>query len=82
LNVYLEPLLIAASHCGFLISAHQQNTLLALEDGWPVAAYIRDGQGTAFVLQKRMSGLRSNRSLPRPRYFCQNRKAQNSLVIM
>jgi N2-citryl-N6-acetyl-N6-hydroxylysine synthase len=53
LNVYLEPLLIAASHCGFLISAHQQNTLLALEDGWPVAAYIRDGQGTAFVLQKK-----------------------------
>ena len=76
LNVYLEPLLVAASHCGFLISAHQQNTLLALEDGWPTAAYIRDGQGTAFVLQKKDFWLAEQPNLTEASLFLPAQKSE------
>ena len=76
LKVYLDPLLGCASHCGFLISAHQQNALLALEDGWPTATYIRDGQGTAFVLQKKDNWLAEQSKLAEASLFLPEQKSE------
>ncbi|GAB3263192.1 IucA/IucC family protein [Chitinimonas naiadis] len=48
LAVALKPFLIAQADYGFLFSAHQQNTVLSLEDGWPAGFWFRDCQGTTF----------------------------------
>ncbi|GLR12223.1 aerobactin siderophore biosynthesis protein IucA [Chitinimonas prasina] len=48
LEVALKPFLIAQADYGFLFSAHQQNTVLALEGGWPAGMWFRDCQGTTF----------------------------------
>ena len=47
-EVLVVPLIEIAGHYGLLFSAHQQNTLLRLQDGLPVGAYYRDCQGTAY----------------------------------
>lgn len=44
----LTPLLIAQADYGFLFSAHAQNTVLTLRDGWPAGIWFRDCQGTTF----------------------------------
>lgn len=48
LAVAIRPLLIAQADYGFLFSAHQQNTVLGLQDGWPARFWFRDCQGTTF----------------------------------
>lgn len=48
LDVLVAPLIQIAGQHGLLFSAHQQNTLLRLRTGLPVAAYYRDCQGTAY----------------------------------
>jgi N2-citryl-N6-acetyl-N6-hydroxylysine synthase len=47
LDVAVRPVLIAHGDYGLLFSAHQQNTVLKLADGWPDRFYFRDCQGTA-----------------------------------
>ena len=44
----LKPFLIAQADYGILVSAHQQNTVLALEGGYPAGMWFRDCQGTTF----------------------------------
>ncbi|MDN5872694.1 MAG: hypothetical protein L0H73_18560, partial [Nitrococcus sp.] len=48
LDVLIVPLIQIAGQHGLLFSAHQQNSLLRLRAGLPVAAYYRDCQGTAY----------------------------------
>ncbi|WP_434632559.1 IucA/IucC family protein [Chromobacterium sp. CV08] len=48
LEVALRPFLIAMSDFGFLFSAHQQNMVLELADGYPSRVHFRDCQGTTF----------------------------------
>lgn len=48
LEVALKPFLIAQADYGILVSAHQQNTVLALEGGYPAGMWFRDCQGTTF----------------------------------
>lgn len=48
LDVALKPFLIAQADYGFLFSAHQQNTVLDIEGGWPAGMWFRDCQGTTF----------------------------------
>lgn len=48
LAVVVKPLLLAQSDYGLLFGAHQQNIVLALQDGMPVHCYFRDCQGTGF----------------------------------
>lgn len=48
LELALKPFLIAQADYGFLFSAHQQNTVLAIEGGWPAGIWFRDCQGTTF----------------------------------
>lgn len=48
LDILIGPLIQIAGQHGLLYSAHQQNSLLRLRDGLPVAAYYRDCQGTAY----------------------------------
>ncbi|AKT38197.1 IucA/IucC family protein [Chondromyces crocatus] len=48
LDVVLEPMLIARSDYGLLLSAHQQNLILRLRDGMPERVWFRDCQGTAY----------------------------------
>ncbi|MCW3478338.1 hypothetical protein OL229_02015 [Neisseriaceae bacterium JH1-16] len=48
LEVALRPFLIAMADFGFLFSAHQQNMVLGLADGYPSRVYFRDCQGTTF----------------------------------
>jgi len=81
LNVYLEPLLVAASHCGFLISAHQQNTLWRLKMAGQPLLISATARAQLLFLQKRISGLRSNRILLRPRYFCQHKKRRTLWLL-
>lgn len=49
LEVALRPFLIAMSDFGFLFSAHQQNIILGLDNGYPSCVYFRDCQGTTFT---------------------------------
>lgn len=44
----LRPFLIAQANYGVLVSAHAQNTVLALREGWPAGVWFRDCQGTTF----------------------------------
>lgn len=48
LHCALTPFLIAQARYGFLFSAHAQNTVLAIEGGWPAGIWFRDCQGTTF----------------------------------
>ena len=69
LDVALRPFLIAMSEFGFLFSAHQQNMVLALDDGYPSRVYFRDCQGTTFSeatiqqLQPYVPGIEAAREL-------------------
>lgn len=51
LNVAVKPPILAQANYGFLLGAHQQNLILEIRDGWPVAAYFRDCQGTGYSEQ-------------------------------
>lgn len=44
----LRPFLIAQAGYGVLVSAHAQNTVLVLREGWPAGVWFRDCQGTTF----------------------------------
>ena len=44
----LEPLLLAHAEYGIILCAHQQNIILKLDGGYPVASYYRDCQGTGY----------------------------------
>lgn len=46
LEVVLRPFLQIHADYGLLFGAHQQNTILVLEDDYPVMVYYRDCQGT------------------------------------
>lgn len=48
LNLVVEPLLMAQAEYGILLGAHQQNILVSIDSGMPVAAYFRDCQGTGY----------------------------------
>jgi L-2,3-diaminopropanoate---citrate ligase len=56
LRRYLElsmlPLLWLFVHRGVSLEAHVQNSLLAVEDGWPVRFYVRDLEGTSISRQR------------------------------
>ncbi|EKE70617.1 IucA/IucC family protein [Gallaecimonas xiamenensis] len=45
----VEPLLYAQAEHGLLFGAHQQNIVLALDQGLPAKAWFRDCQGTGFT---------------------------------
>jgi N2-citryl-N6-acetyl-N6-hydroxylysine synthase len=47
-RVVLEPLLMAQADFGILLGAHQQNILIAMEEGLPKTLYFRDCQGTGY----------------------------------
>ncbi|MFC3814595.1 IucA/IucC family protein [Lysobacter sp. GCM10012299] len=44
----VRPFLLAHGNHGFLFSAHAQNTVVAIEAGWPAGVWFRDCQGTTF----------------------------------
>jgi len=44
-----DPLLWLYTEWGVVLEAHQQNTLLELDDGWPAALRYRDNQGYYFA---------------------------------
>lgn len=46
LQIMLRPFLQIHADYGLLFGAHQQNTVLALKDDYPVTVYYRDCQGT------------------------------------
>lgn len=48
LDVAVKPLLLAQADYGILFGAHQQNIVLALQQGLPVHCFFRDCQGTGF----------------------------------
>lgn len=48
LEVAAAPLIDAQANYGFLLGAHQQNLILELDGGLPVAASFRDCQGTGY----------------------------------
>ena len=47
-EVALRPLLILQADYGLLFGAHQQNTILRLEQDYPAVLYYRDCQGTGY----------------------------------
>lgn len=48
LQVVVEPLVQAQANYGIILGAHQQNLILKIENGFPVAASFRDCQGTGY----------------------------------
>lgn len=48
LNIAMKPLFIAYANYGVVMEAHQQNLILDIKDGFPVAAYFRDCQDHAY----------------------------------
>lgn len=48
LRVVLEPIFIGQADYGILVSAHQQNLVVHLENGYPDFVWFRDCQGTAY----------------------------------
>lgn len=48
LKTVVEPLVIAQANYGIILGAHQQNLVLDIKDGLPIAAYFRDCQGTGY----------------------------------
>ncbi|HVQ92511.1 MAG TPA: IucA/IucC family protein [Mycobacteriales bacterium] len=59
LRVSADPLLWLYQAWGIALEAHQQNTLLELDDGWPAALRYRDNQGYYFAESRadRLRGL-------------------------
>lgn len=49
LDTAIWPLLELRARYGLLFGAHQQNLMITLSDGWPVAAWVRDCQGTGHL---------------------------------
>ncbi|WP_165390335.1 IucA/IucC family siderophore biosynthesis protein [Thalassococcus sp. S3] len=49
LDVAIWPLLELRARYGLLFGAHQQNLMLALDQGWPKAVWVRDCQGTGHL---------------------------------
>lgn len=49
LSVAVEPMLFLYRKYGLAFEAHQQNTLLKLENGLPSTFYYRDNQGTGYI---------------------------------
>jgi siderophore synthetase component len=47
LQIFLAPLLQLLIEGGVGLEAHTQNTLLAVEAGWPVRCYVRDLEGAS-----------------------------------
>jgi siderophore synthetase component len=65
LDAVVRPVLWLDAHAGIALEAHQQNTLVLLdEDGWPCGGRYRDNQGYYFresrrdALQQRLPGAR------------------------
>ncbi len=52
LEISLLPLLAVFSADGVSLEAHVQNSLLHLEDGWPVRFFVRDMEGTSVSRQR------------------------------
>ena len=48
LNCVVTPLVQAQSNYGIILGAHQQNLIIDFKQGYPVAAYFRDCQGTGY----------------------------------
>lgn len=54
LRVVVRPVLWLDAHAGIALEAHQQNTLVLLDDeGWPVGGRYRDNQGYYFRASRR-----------------------------
>ncbi|MBM7069738.1 IucA/IucC family siderophore biosynthesis protein [Actibacterium sp. 188UL27-1] len=49
LNVVVWPILELRARYGLLFGAHQQNLMVGLSEGWPVAGWVRDCQGTGHL---------------------------------
>lgn len=49
LDVAIWPLLELRARYGLLFGAHQQNLMVALSEGWPDVAWVRDCQGTGHI---------------------------------
>lgn len=45
LTVFVKPVLVLYLRHGIAVEAHQQNVLVEIADGYPVAAFYRDNQG-------------------------------------
>ncbi|WP_346777187.1 IucA/IucC family protein [Streptomyces sp. HNM0575] len=65
LDAVVRPVLWLDAHAGIALEAHQQNTLVLLdEEGWPCGGRYRDNQGYYFresrrdALQQRLAGAR------------------------
>lgn len=48
LEIVVKPLILAHTNYGIIMEGHQQNMVIALEEGFPVAAYFRDCQDHAY----------------------------------
>ncbi len=48
LHIVVKPLLLAYMKYGIIMEGHQQNIVIALENGFPVRAYFRDCQDHAY----------------------------------
>ncbi|WP_299546287.1 IucA/IucC family protein [uncultured Tateyamaria sp.] len=49
LEVAIWPLLELRARYGLLFGTHQQNMMLALDQGWPASVWVRDCQGTGHL---------------------------------
>jgi siderophore synthetase component len=49
LQVAVEPMLSVYHHYGMAFEAHQQNTLIELDDYWPARFWLRDNQGFYYI---------------------------------
>lgn len=49
LELTVAPFIVAEGELGIILGAHQQNLLLACENGWPKEAYFRDCHGTGYT---------------------------------
>ena len=49
LSVAVAPMLFLYKKYGLAFEAHQQNTLIRLENGYPKTFYYRDNQGTGYI---------------------------------
>ncbi|MDQ4094093.1 MAG: IucA/IucC family siderophore biosynthesis protein, partial [Actinomycetota bacterium] len=66
LEISLLPLLTVFSEHGVSLEAHVQNSLLHLEDGWPVRFFVRDMEGTSVSRQRWEAGSRDVLSADSP----------------
>ena len=49
LDKIVAPFLLIQADIGLLFGAHQQNIVVELAEGWPVAVHFRDCQGTGYI---------------------------------